>query len=131
MRRLTAIIATLAIISAGCASQPEAGSSIDGVPALVSTGDRAILSKQILKQLVAKNRKILGQSRNKIHSLDEGLPPARAASALPILAVAEQDGWFLYATATFTDATTHQPVGFISGLAIRHGTREIVSWSIW
>jgi len=106
MRPPTAIIAILAIITAGCASQPQAGSSINGLPAL-------------------------GQSRNKIHSLEEGLPPAQAASALPIMAVAEQDGWFLYATATFTDATTHQPVGFISGLAIRHGTREIVSWSIW
>ncbi len=131
MLRLTALIATLAIITAGCASQPEAGSSIDGVPALVSTGGRPILSEQILKQLVAKNRKILAQSRNKIHSLEEGLPPARTASALPIIAVAEQDGWFLYATATFSDATTHQPVGFISGLAIRHGTRDIVAWSMW
>ncbi|HEX4349678.1 MAG TPA: hypothetical protein VH251_04800 [Verrucomicrobiae bacterium] len=131
MRRLTAIIATLAILTAGCASQPEAGSSIDGVPTLVSTGDRPILSPQILKQLVAKNRKILGQSRAKIHSLDEGLPPAQAASALPILAVAEQDGWFLYATATFTDANTHRPVGFISGLAVRHGTRDIIAWSTW
>ena len=78
-----------------------------------------------------KNRKILGEARNKINSLGEGLPVARAVSVVPIIAVAEQDGWFFYATTVYTDATTHQPVRFISGLAVRHGTQEIVAWNVW
>jgi hypothetical protein len=131
MYRLTAMLVTLAILSAGCASHPEPGSSLDGVPVLASSADRPMVPKLAFKQLAAKNRKSLGQARNKIHSLEEGLPVVRAVSALPIIAVAEQNGWFFYATATFTDDTTHQPNGFVSGLAIRHGTRDIICWSIW
>jgi len=131
MRHLTAIVTGLAVITAGCASHPAAGSSLDGIAVVASSADRPMVPKLAFKQLAAKDRKVLGQARNKIHSLGEGLPVARAVSALPILAVADQDGWFFYATATFTDATTHQPVGFISGLAIRHGTRDIFTWSIW
>jgi hypothetical protein len=131
MRHLAAIVATLAVITAGCASHPAAGSSIDGVPVVASSAKQPMVPALAFKQLAAKDRKALNQARNKIHSLDEGLQVARAASALPILAAADEDGWFFYATATFTDATTHQPVGFISGLAIRHGTRDIFTWSIW
>lgn len=45
--------------------------------------------------------------------------------------MAEQGGWFFYATSTATDQTTHQPASFIAGYAIKKGGREIIEWSAW
>lgn len=131
MRRLYAIVVILGVLGAGCRSHPAAGTSIDGVPVVAGTSARPLVPETVFKQLNAKKRTILAQSRNKIHSLGEGLPAVRAVSLLPVVAVAEQDGWFFYATGIFTDATTHQPVGFITGLAVRRGSREIIGWGIW
>lgn len=131
MRPLPAIIAGLALFVAGCASQPQAGSTVAGLPVLVNSPAHPLIPDRVYKQLAAKNRKVLGVAKNKVHSLEEGLEVSKAASTLPIAAAADVKGWYFFANATFTDASTGQPVGFISGVAIKHGGKEVVGWSIW
>jgi hypothetical protein len=66
-----------------------------------------------------------------VYSISDGLPDVRTASKNPIVAATDQDDWFFFATSVATDATTHQPTQFISGFAVRHGSRQIVYWSTW
>jgi hypothetical protein len=131
MRAILPIIAGLAFFAAGCASDQQAESSLGGLPVLVNSQAHPVVPDRVLKQLTAKNRKVMGTARDSVHSLGEGLAISKAASTLPITAAADTGGWYFYANATFTDASTGQPVGFISGVAIKHGGKEVVGWSIW
>jgi hypothetical protein len=131
MRILYVIVAGLSLFVAGCASEPQPGTMVGGLPVLVNSSAHPLLPDRVFKQLTAKNRKLVGVAREKVRSLSDGLAVAKAADALPIGAVADVKGWYFYADAVFTDANTGKPVGFISGVAIKHGKKEVIGWSIW
>ena len=135
MRLPFAIIAGAGHHTTGCASQPQAGTTLDGVPVLASTASRPLLPERVFKQLTSKKRKVLGGRRAlKSTRLAKGWRWPKVALAAPILlAAAEQDGWFFYAAdTTFYDSVTHQPLGMsLSGVAIKRGSRDVVGWSIW
>ena len=104
---------------------------VGGLPVLANSKAHPLFPDRVFKQLTAKNRKVVGVARERVHSLSDGLAVARAADALSIGAVAEVKGWYFYADAVFTDANTGKPIGFISGVAIKHGTKEVIGWSTW
>jgi hypothetical protein len=131
MRSLYAIIVVLTLFVAGCATDQQTASTVGGLPVLVNSTARPLFPDRVFKQLTATNRKVIGTARSKVHSLADGLAVSKQASVLPITAAADVDGWYFYATATFTDAGTGQPVGFISGVAMQHGGKDVVGWSIW
>jgi hypothetical protein len=65
-----------------------------------------------------------------VTSLGRGLPYAQKASRLPILAMSESKGWFVYATSVLRDKNG-QPVVFISGYAIKENGRQLIHWGVW
>ena len=65
-----------------------------------------------------------------VASLERGLPYAQKASRLPILAMSESKGWFVYATSVVRDKNG-QPVAFISGYAIKKNGRQLIHWGVW
>jgi hypothetical protein len=101
------------------------------VPVVRSQAGHARVPPFAFSQLSAGRLSVMGQTRHRVYSISDGLRDVRVTSQNPIVAVTDQDGWFFYATSVATDAATHQPAQFISGYAIRHGSRQIVYWSTW
>jgi hypothetical protein len=125
-------IASLGVVAAGCCSHINGRPSDDSVPVVISQPGRPMVPEFAFEgQLIARNRKVIGQAGKEVFSISGGLSDVRRVSPIPIVAATEQDGWFFYATATFQDATTHQPDGFISGCAVKRGSRQIIEWSVW
>src|SRR4051794_2183052 len=130
MRFFTSIMASLVVLVAGCGSHAKRMTS-DAKPPDAVSGRPLVVYETILPQLTSKTRKITGEVAKPVATVKEGLPHVQRVSQRPILAVAEQGDWFFYATSTATDQTTHQPMSFIAGYAIRKGGREIIEWSVW
>jgi hypothetical protein len=65
-------------------------------------------------------------------SIEAGLVQVRKVSPLPIVAMAESQEWFFYAT---SDMKKERPNGetvmFISGFAIKRNTCRVVSFGVW
>jgi hypothetical protein len=50
----------------------------------------------------------------------------------PIVAMAESEGWYFYATCAFLgDDDDGESTYFVSGYAIKRGSRQVVEWSVW
>lgn len=65
-------------------------------------------------------------------SLQDGLSYLQKASRQPIVAMAESEGWFFYATtAGVGDEKKGELSLFISGYAIKRGSRQVVEWGVW
>jgi hypothetical protein len=130
MHYVTPIMASSVVLAAGCCSQARRAAS-DTIPPVVVTGRTPVVYRTTLPQLTSITRNIAGRVAKPVTSIREGLPAVQKISRQPILAVAEQGDWFFYATSTANDQTTHQPVSFIAGFAIKRGDREIIEWSVW
>jgi hypothetical protein len=118
------------VLSTGCCCNPK-GMAPDANPPVVVSGRTSIAYETILAQLTSKTRKIAGETATSLSALMQGLPAVQRVSSRPVLAVAEQENWFFYATSIATGQTTHQPVSFLGGYAIKRGGREIIEWSVW
>jgi hypothetical protein len=66
-----------------------------------------------------------------VTSLKGGLPAVQKAADHPIIAMAESKGWFFYATSAVRDGQTGKPVFFLSGYAVKRGTRRVVGFGVW
>jgi hypothetical protein len=131
MRNLGIIVVSLGVVIAGCCSGTNSSSSVVDVPVVRSQAGHTMVPPFAFSQLSAGRLSVVGQTRHRVFSISAGLPDVRIISKNPIVAATDQDGWFFFATSVATDATTHQPVQFISGYAIRYGSRQIVYWSTW
>ena len=131
MRNLCVMFVSLGVVAAGCCSRPNSISSDVDVPVVSSQAGHTLVPPFAFSQLSAGRLSVKSQTRHRVYSISDGLPDVRMASQNPIIAATDQDGWFFFATSVATDATTHQPMQFISGFAIRHGSRQIVYWSTW
>ena len=131
MRNLCIMIGSLAVVAAGCCSRPSSRFSNVDVPVVSSQAGHTLVPALAFSQLSAGRLSVMGQTKQRAYSISDALPDVRMTSKNPIVAATDQDGWFFYATSVATDATTHQPAQFISGYAIRHGSRQIVYWSTW
>ena len=66
-----------------------------------------------------------------VTSLEAGLRHAQKTANHPILAMAERDGWFFYATSVARSDKTGVAVFMISGYAIQRDGRHVIRWSVW
>jgi hypothetical protein len=143
MHNLCLLIVSLGVVAAGCCSYPHSSSSDVDVPVVRSQAGRALVPPFAFSQLSAGRLSIVGQARHRVFSISDGLPDVRTVSKNPIVDATDQDGWFFFATSVASvvagvfdtspaaDVTIHLPTQFISGYAIRHGSRQIVYWSTW
>ena len=131
MRNLCIMVVSLGVVAAGCCSHPNSSSSDVEVPVVRSQAGNALVPQFAFSQLSAGRLSVMGQTRHRVYSISDGLPDVRVTSQNPIVAATDQAGWFFFATSVATDTTTHQPTQFISGFAIRRGSRQIVYWSTW
>ena len=131
MRNLCILVISLGVVAAGGCSHRNMSSSVVDVPVVSNKAGQKIVPPFAFSQLSDGRLSVVGQTKHRVFSISDGLTDVRIISRNPIVAVAEQDGWFFFATSVGTDATIHQPTQFISGYAIRHGGRQIVSWSTW
>jgi hypothetical protein len=131
MRNLCIITAGLALVAAGCSSRQISNSSDMDVPVLSRQAGHTLVPSSAFSQLSVGRLSIKGQAKHRVFSISDGLPDVRMVSKNPIVAATDQDGWFFFATSVARDEATDQPVEFISGYAIRHGSQQIVYWSTW
>jgi hypothetical protein len=131
MRNLCIIVVGLGVVAAGCCSRTNSSSPGMDVPVMSSQAGHAVVPPFAFSQLSAGRLSVMGQTKLRVYSISDGLPDVRMVSKNPIVAATDQDGWFFFATSVARDSTTLQPVQFISGYAIRHGSRQIVYWSVW
>ena len=67
-----------------------------------------------------------------VTSLDAGLPLAQRACKRPIVAMAESEDWFYFATAVSRDGLGRPNGVLVEGFAIKRGSRQVVqAWGGW
>jgi hypothetical protein len=84
-----------------------------------------------LKQVTSASPKLGSDVPTPVSSLKAGLPAVQRIAGRPILAMAERQGWFFYATSVVRDRDTDEPVAMISGYAIKRDGRRVVGWGVW
>jgi hypothetical protein len=101
------------------------------IPVVRSQPGHALVPQFAFSQLSGGRLSVVGHTTHRVYSITDGLPDVRMTSKNPIVAATDQDGWFFFATSVATKTATDQPAQFISGYAIRRGTRQIIYWSTW
>ena len=130
MRYLIAILVGVAILEmAGCSYRTKVSASVAKSPVVV-TGQTRVVSDIAQSHLTSTSRKIAGEIAKPVSSMREGLVHVQKISRAPIQAIAEQGGWFYYATSIVADQATGEPKNFIAGYAIKKGDRQIIEWSV-
>ena len=84
-----------------------------------------------MKQFTDKGTTAVATTPTAVTSIVAGLPYVRKIAMHPIVAATETEGWYVYATSVARNETTGRPEVFISGFAIKKGSREIKSWGVW
>jgi len=75
---------------------------------------------------------VVAETSAPVTSLEAGLPHAQRASKRPILAMAESENWFYYATAVSGDGLGRPNGVLVEGFAIKRGSRQVVqAWGGW
>jgi len=115
----------LAVLSRGSPEKREPARP--SVPVLKAN---AVFSSAI-EQVTTASPKRGFEVPSSVCSLQEGLLHLQKTSERPILAMAESEGWFFYATSVVRSSETGDPEHFISGYAIKRGSRRVVGWSVW
>lgn len=131
MHILRILSLSLSVIAAGCCSHRNERSSQVDVPVVSEKLGHKVVPPLAFSQLSEGHGSVVRLTARRIFSIKDGLTEVHSICRTSIVAIADQGGWFFYATSAVTDTTTHQPTQLISGYAIRHGSRQIVSWSIW
>jgi hypothetical protein len=126
-------IGCLLLLAAGCGGGGGATSTIPpgpSVPFLATTPKHSFVYAMAFTQLTSASPKRIGQAAAAVESALAGLPEIRRVAPHPIVAMTEDRGWFIYATSTGGEVT-NPTVSFISGYAIRKGSKDIIEWSVW
>jgi hypothetical protein len=84
-----------------------------------------------VQQVTSASPKLGFKAPTPISSLKSGLVQVRKTVDRPIVAMAERDGWFFYATSIARDRKTGAPVYMISGYAIKRKGQRVIRWSVW
>jgi hypothetical protein len=84
-----------------------------------------------LEQVTSASPKLGSDVPTPVSSLEAGLLHVQKTADRPIVAMAEREGWFFYATSVARDGKTGEPVSMISGYAIKRDGRRVIGWSVW
>ena len=101
----------------------------DKVPVVKNDPTDSVITDHIRKQLRRAN--VVGQAPGPVGNLRQGLAAVRQVVEEKVVAMAEADGWFYYATVLARDAQTGKPRLFVSGYAIRRDGRDVIRWDAW
>jgi hypothetical protein len=124
-------IGSIALLTlAAVASPGRPGQAQPGQPAVPVLQANAV-GCRALNQVTSAARSLGQEVSAPVTSLEGGLPYVQRAFKRPILAMAEVEGWFFYATSVARDETTDAPVYFISGYAVQRNGCRVHWWSVW
>jgi hypothetical protein len=118
------LLTGLARVSQGVPEKPQPAKP---VPVLKADGVMPIA----LEQVTSASPELGHDVPKPVPSLKAGLLQVQKTSDRPILAMAEREGWFFYATSVVRDGKTGAPETMISGYAIKRDSRRIIRWSVW
>jgi hypothetical protein len=99
-------------------------------PAVPVLNSRSVPSNAV-KQVITASPEIGEHVPAAVCSLEAGLLQVRKITDRPILAMAEREGWFFYATSVARDRDTDAPLFMISGYAVKRDSRRVISWGVW
>jgi hypothetical protein len=125
MRIVPSLVLVLTLGGQAAQEKPQPGRP--GVPVLKA---EAVIGNA-LKQVKSASPEPGFDAPTPVMTLEAGLLYVPNTADRPILAMAECEGWFFYATAVARDGQTGLPVSMISGYAIKRGGRRVVEWSVW
>jgi hypothetical protein len=126
-------LSTLALVTGLAAASPDSSAmspSAEAVLAVPVLKADAVMSAAV-EQVRSASPKLGYEVPGPVISLEAGLSQLQKYSKHPIVAMAESEGWFFYATSAVTDGKTGEPLQFISGYAIKRGGCRVIGWSVW
>lgn len=124
------LLTGFAVVSQGSPCKPQPSKPV--VPVVKPDAIISFSTNQLVK-VVQNATPIAGHAvPTPVSSLQDGLAYVQKAFKRPIVAMAESEGWFFYATTGFVgDEKAGERGIFISGYAIKRGSRQVVEWSVW
>lgn len=124
------LLTGLSVVSQGRAEKPQPSKA--AVPVVKADAVISFASNQLVKVVQSETPMPGHEVPMPVSSLQEGLPYLQKTFKRPIVAMAESEGWFFYATiASLGDEITGDAAVFISGYAIKRGSRQVIEWSVW
>jgi hypothetical protein len=117
------LLTGLATLSRGESTEPQPAEP--AVPIVKDAGEGFAF-----KQVTSARPLVVSRAPLAVSTLKGGLPHVRKLSDRPILALSESKGWFFYATSVARDENG-RPWWFLSGYAIKRGSRHVVGFSVW
>jgi hypothetical protein len=119
------LLTGLVLVSRGAPEKPQPAKP--AVPVLKADAVMRIA----LEQVTSASPEIGYDVPTPVASLEAGLLHVRKTADRPIVAMAEREGWFFYATSVVQDGETGEPVCMISGYAIKRDGRRVIGWGVW
>jgi hypothetical protein len=119
------LLTGIALVSPG--AQEKSQPAKPAVPVLSAKAVMTIA----LKQVISASPELGHDLPTPVTSLESGLGQVKKISKLPILAMAEKEGWFFYATSVARDGKTDAPLFMISGYAIKRDSLRVIGWGVW
>jgi hypothetical protein len=127
MRYVASLVAltALAVVSQACTPKP-------AVPVVKAEAVASFTTNGLLNVGKSATPMPGHEAPKPVATLHGGLSHVQKAFKRPIVAMTETDGWFFYATVAFLgDAKDGEGAFFISGYAMKRGSRQVVEWSVW
>jgi hypothetical protein len=118
-----ALLIGFAALSQGSPEKPRPAKP--AVPVLKADAVQSLIVKQVTSASPELGYRVAAP----LSCLEAGL--LAMPSERPILAMAEAKGWFFSATSVVSDAKTGEPLLFLSGYAVKRGSRHVVGFGVW
>ena len=124
------LLTGLAVVSQGSPETSQPGKP--AVPVVKADAVSSFAANRLVNVVQSTTPMAGYEAPTPVSSLQEGLPYVQKTFKRPIVAMAESEGWFFYATSAFLgDEKAGEEHFFISGYAIKRGGRQVVEWSVW
>jgi hypothetical protein len=117
------LLVGIAVVSQGSPEKPRPAKP--AVPVLRA----GAVDARAIKQVTSASAELGYRIATPVSCLEGGLP--YLPSEERILAMAEVEGWFFYATSAVRDAKTKEPVHFLSGYAIKRDGCHVMGFGVW
>jgi hypothetical protein len=124
------IVLALVLLTGLAVVRDGAQEKLPAKPTVVVLKADAVIGNAI-KQVTSASPELGEDVSTAVSSLEAGLPHVQKMSDLPILAMAEREGWFVYATSLVRDSKTGAPLTMLAGYAIKRDGRRVIGWGAW